>query len=55
MKTRWLAILMLLGAACAACGRYGPPVRVKPPPEPAEAAQAPATDEEDSDRKEQQP
>ena len=36
---RWLAVLLALACALAACGRVGRPVRSRPKPEPAPVVQ----------------
>jgi hypothetical protein len=54
MISRWrtlVCLIFLLSAFCAACGKYGPPVRASSQAQPAQAADSGA-EEEDSDQKE---
>ena len=43
-----ITLALSLAAFSVACGRYGPPVRVKRQPEPAEVGQSAEKSEEDS-------
>jgi hypothetical protein len=59
MTRRFLAISALFGVLAAACGKYGPPVRVRPEPaaaaSPATAENGAASTPEESEEREKRP
>ena len=59
MTRQFLAVAALFGVLAVACGKYGPPVRVRSEPAAAESAKATGTSSasaaEESEEKEKQP